>query len=514
MNNNLQEDVNPQGEAYYMPEYNKHRSQTLETTLSSVIDCDDDYNYDNEEFKAATQISAKEGNPSMNNNNHITTHYIILSHGWLGSPQEMAYVQQAIESKISSMDDSFPQSVRVVVHSATSNHKRTHDGIANGGKRLANEIESFILNDLLMTNNGDDNGGDDDDDDGSIFCTQSRRHIHVGLSIIGYSLGGLYGRYALSCLPSQLTAVTKNEVKMNIMLHYNIFMTIATPHLACTNHTYMNLPRFVEWIFGSMCSKTGKDLFCSKKITRRMKKKQQSVVNSHKDENNLIFEMGTNYETFLKPLSQFKKRVTYVNAFQTDFQVPTSTAAFLSDDSTHPHFLRTSTLTESDDCPFVVAMLQTRMDNDVVQSDVNLSSYHDLTKHAQDLIMSNKLDALGWDKIFIDSRDMNPIPGVPKGICSKDHRLGWKNYCQDFIEKPSKDNEEFQNDTSSFQLHSSSIKSKDVKHFMTKRGRKIQIPVGHCMLIANSKSKGAEKFYSNGRQIVDVMVTSFLGELL
>ena len=104
-----------------------------------------------------------------------------------------------------------------------------------------------------------------------------------------------------------------------------------------------------------------------------MKKKQQSI-NSHKDENNLIFEIGTNYETFLKPLSQFKKRVTYVNAFQTDFQVPTSTAAFLSDDSTHPHFLRTSTLIESDDCPFVVAMLQTRMDNDVVQSDVNLSS--------------------------------------------------------------------------------------------------------------------------------------------
>ena len=40
---------------------------------------------------------------------------------------------------------------RVVLHSATCNHKKSHDGIEKGGKRLSDEIQEFIQNDVLMT---------------------------------------------------------------------------------------------------------------------------------------------------------------------------------------------------------------------------------------------------------------------------------------------------------------------------------------------------------------------------
>ena len=58
------------------------------------------------------------------------------------------------------------------------------------------------------------------------------------------------------------------------------------------------------------------------------------------------------------------------------------------------------------------------------------------------------------------------------------------------------------------------IESKAVKRFMTTSNDRIQIPLGHNMLIANSKSKGAEKFYSRGRPIINLLAENLVDMLL
>lgn len=253
---------------------------------------------------------------------------------------------------------------------------------------------------------------------------------------------------------------------------------------------------------------------------------------------NLIFDMGTNYEQFMQPLSEFKKRIAYINAFHTDFQVPTTTAAFLSEDSTYPHTILSHHSDETRcDPSFIVASIKSEKNDFILKAQVDKSPNE--KKRVQDLIMSNKLDALGWQKIFIDSRDMNPIPTIPKGLYrpnknknNSDHTLGL-NSCGHVLEI--KDHYAGQlstrNDTSiSDDSQQSSVRelstkdcsidsntvleSKEVKLYMTTRNPKLHIPVGHSMLIANSKSKGAEKFYARGRPIVDELAKNLVNELL
>jgi hypothetical protein len=57
--------------------------------------------------------------------------------------------------------------------------------------------------------------------------------------------------------------------------------------------------------------------------------------------------------TFLNPLASFRKRIAYANAYQTDFVVPTQTAAFLNTESNYPHYF------ESGRDGMIVATLRT-----------------------------------------------------------------------------------------------------------------------------------------------------------
>eukprot|EP00985_Skeletonema_marinoi_P027122 scaffold21752_cov66-Skeletonema_marinoi.AAC.1 len=86
------------------------------------------------------------------------------------------------EAASGSDDDEEDFHPEIVVHSAKCNVGKTHDGIKNGGTRLANEIINFIQSDTL---NRREEGDSDNDDD-----------INVTFSLVGNSLGGLYSRYA------------------------------------------------------------------------------------------------------------------------------------------------------------------------------------------------------------------------------------------------------------------------------------------------------------------------------
>lgn len=203
----------------------------------------------------------------------------------------MSYIEHAIKRSIAKIATP-SEETEVLVYKPMSNHEKTSDGIAMGGKRVAQEILDYIRE-------------TSEKDVGEVIKT---------ISFVGNSLGGLYSRYAITELEASKS--------VSIDLHFNIFYTTATPHLGVSSHTYIPLPRLIErWAAGPFMGATGKHLFRAEY------------------EDNIINQMSLSSK-FLTPLSHFKSRVAYANSFGSDFQVPTQTAAFLHDKSASEYLLK------------------------------------------------------------------------------------------------------------------------------------------------------------------------------
>ena len=183
------------------------------------------------------------------------------------------------------------QNGTLIVHNAACNEGKTHDGVANGGDRLANEIKDVVFAEVNARRDELDVNADSG-------------LIDVTLSMTGNSLGGLYTRSAIASLVESLQRASSGDVdsgsdfEVNLVLdetiriHFNVFCTTASPHLGCADHTYIPLPRAAERALGMSMGETGRDLF-------RM--------------NELLYEMATS-RRFLGPLAAFKRRIAYANA--------------------------------------------------------------------------------------------------------------------------------------------------------------------------------------------------------
>jgi len=240
---------------------------------------------------------------------------------------------------------------------------------------------------------------------------------------------------------------------------------------------------------------------------------------SHHPSNDLIYRMSVD-DGFLMPLLAFEKRVAYVNAFGTDFQVPTSTAAFLDDTSTVPHYvlntnINTGTSTSdtkkndssSSSSSFVTAVVTTQTDYNVINAKKDW--YKGKTSH---LIMSNKLDALGWDKVFIDTRDKIPVPSFSFPSLfgeKKTHKQVWNDFVESKAAKYEKNSSSSEHDERIVAV----VESKDLYQLLTSNDR-LQFPGGHAVLVANSKNQGYENFTSEGRPVMDKLARDLIQHLL
>jgi len=485
-------------------------------------------------------------NDNDKNTNEIQTHYIFLVHGWLGNSLEMSYIENAIVNQVqkSATTSAAAQKSRVIVHSVTANNGRTTDGIAKGGIRIAQEIQNFMKEDVKAYTKLSSSSL-------SLSSSPSPMAHQASISFVGNSLGGLYSRYALSCIPTQLDIPS-----MKIVLHYNIFCTTVTPHLGVASNTYIKLPRFMEHVIGNVLLSTGRDLFrvdssgtTSSSINNENKSKKQQQHEQEQEQpqnyhtvDDLIYTMAVD-EIFITPLMSFSKRLAYINAFGTDFQVPTSTAAFLDSESTYPHYVieatsfsNTSTTGSGDGddddgekSSFIATKVITKRSLDIIYA--NQEWYSDKSPH---LIMSNKLDALGWDKVFIDTRDKIPLPtyAIPKFFKStkKSHKEEW----DDFVKSKSMSMSS-RSSTSSISGGNSSlnedddkdkecdsvvgrgqitaiVESKDMHRLLTSNDR-VQIPAGHSVLVANSKSKSYAKFTTEGKPVMDRLASDIIGDI-
>jgi len=400
-------------------------------------------------------------------------HLVVLVHGWLGNPSELGYLEQAIQRKATQLKDNNIDSNNnnsvateqeqeappplFLVHSSTANNGRTSDGIAAGGSRLASEINDWVkaLTAKIATS--------------SSSSSPWNSNNTISLSFIGNSLGGLYARYALS------------EIHWNLV-QPAVFCTTVTPHLGvAAPHTYLNLPRIAEYGVASTMRQTGLDLF--------------RVSN--------VIEQMTVDPQFMLPLSKFRRRMALANAHNTDFQVPCSTAAFLSKtDSLH----RVVASSSSSLFPNAVLRVETEKQEDAAavcfgDSSSSSSSNSNIDDEDNDQQLSSdeiavRLDALGWTKVFCDVRDhlpsLNPL-GV--GVNTDDDNT------DDKIE--SKD------------VYTATELWNAYATFFPRDGR-LHLPFGHQVLVANAKNERYAAFTQGGqvgmeelaRELVEMIASS------
>jgi hypothetical protein len=449
----------------------------------------------------------------------VVVHIVVLVHGWLGSPLEMDSIQQSLERAASAAtataaSGAEPPSQRnhrhrhrhkFVIHSATCNAGRTNDGIRAGGRRLAKEVNSLI--DFVARRGNDDSG------DGPLAKL-------LTLSLVGNSLGGLYARQAVADIDLGTHAVRPI-----------LFVTTATPHLGVSQHTYLPLPRMVEYPIAAVMDRTGLDLF---RFTSTLE------------------DLTSSYE-FLQPLGNFRRRTAYVNVYGTDFQVPTPTAGFWTPDG---HTVHTVVPDEEDNDndsgitrdgpvgggtsraapslpvpPMIVMKLATERspiwdDNDVSKrgrfhkerssrTGLGKDKNNDDDEDPSALYRSwsERLDGLGWTKVLVDVREQ--VPSLSVGRPAREGRLPRRRHSSG--SHGSSGSSSSRNDGPTKGGKTTWTAGEILREFgggLFSTAAALRIPLGHTVMIANAKDGVNRWMTKGGRPVVDYLASSMVRSLI
>ena len=138
------------------------------------------------------------------------THIIFLVHGLellpYAGPSSLSFLAQRLEDTLA--EDFVVHNIQCNKHSLW--RAKTHDGVENGGQRAADEIRAVV---------------------------ESRKDTLRRISIIGFSLGGLYSRYVVASLYDEKT-------KLVCGLEPTHFITLASPHLGV--RSFFPMQRLLE----------------------------------------------------------------------------------------------------------------------------------------------------------------------------------------------------------------------------------------------------------------------------
>lgn len=395
-------------------------------------------------------------------------HFCFLVHGLMGNDREMFYLETALNKAVTSnCSEEERNNQSFFFYKATSNVGRTYDGISNGGKRLADEVKDSIkrtISHMRLQNNQSD-----------------KRSQLFTLSFVGNSLGGLYARYAIAELFRErqemengfVLNTDEDNLSHTVRVYFNVFATTACPHLGVHKHTYITIPRFLEKASAHVLGDTGRDLFRLTGLLREMTLSPQ----------------------FLDPLRKFRYRIAYSNAHNTDFQVPTKTAAFLCETSRYPH-----TLEQSDEfltSPWIVGIFTTKkIDKDMYEiiSEFKATAECKIDNKNDQIELSVALDSLGWKKVFVDVRDLLPFS----------LKLPWINE-RSILDHTKKKSKDCDNEDIIFE-------SRELIPFVTASNR-ISIPLGHTTMVANSKTEFISWLNSKGRSVMDNFAVELVNDM-
>lgn len=273
-------------------------------------------------------------------------HLVVLSHGIMGTGEDLGYLASLLET-----------SGCTTLRSVSNEDRKSLDGVKAGGEKLASEILGCIARN-----------------------SQLKR-----LSVVGNSLGGLYMRYAMKVLFDDSDGTVGG-------LQPHRFMSIATPHLGVRDWTFVDdnglqVPDILKVLVSKAMFSTGRDLF--------------GITEDETGDESLLFQMATD-ESFLKPLRVFGARRLYAN-LRNDLVVPLGTAAFMNQQQVKK--LRT----EHEGNSGIVTVVKTPSEKMVIGlTSLPNTSFKNKNDHKTN-IMIDQLDRLGWDKVIVNFSGVLPI---------------------------------------------------------------------------------------------------------
>mmetsp|Transcript_20619 Transcript_20619/g.48633 ORF Transcript_20619/g.48633 Transcript_20619/m.48633 type:complete len:499 (-) Transcript_20619:1402-2898(-) len=406
-------------------------------------------------------------------------HLVVLVHGYLGSFREQEYLGESLIRETAKLIDDNDEDTtdessssswceirssgehQMVILNSKANTEVSTDGVAQGGKRLAAEISEWVAQQTAAI---DRTGGAPSSNTVTTF------------SLIGNSLGGLYGRYALAELD-----FLRDESHPIIPL---VFCTTSSPHIGVSQETFIELPRWIEPHVATVFrQQTMDDLFGvnDSTIVRDMCLNPTLDSNDDRTKHN---DHERRVPDFLHPLQRFQKRIALANAYKTDFLVSVSSGAFLSreSDSIHHHQDSvTSTTRLMKDTGHIALQVVTEPRARKIEKSINSSTAETrddnnvnesiaatTTTTLGDCVQS--LDDLEWHKIFVDTRKILP---------------GFMNLqTPELKPKPT-------------------YTSKELKDHFDSYGT--LFPVAHPLNMANSKTDLYRKITQSGQPVVDAL---------
>lgn len=231
---------------------------------------------------------------------------------------------------------------------------------------------------------------------------------------------------------------------------------------------------------------------------------------------------------FLSHCSHYCSFRSYANAYGTDLPVPVQTAAFLHDQSTYPHHFSVEqttngngdqdTVVVDDDSGLIIATLHTPPNHQPCLDQ----------EHEDELVqMSTALDSLGWTKRFVDIRQQVPRIAIPRrfsnslkqGVSmlsasiSSENMSSLEDSGRSSSGEASKHDEAEKQEETAVSLHELKqkkiVESRDVSKVMKSDANdpyhRLQLPVGHNMMVAFSRSRVSTYMNKGGRPVIDAL---------
>lgn len=197
----------------------------------------------------------------------------MLVHGLQGDVEDFRYLRLELEATTAATQG------KVVVHSSRVNTDRTHDGVRAGGDRLAKDVKDVI----------------------------SQYESLKRISFVGFSLGGIYVRYAVALLFDAKSGCVGGLVAGRLAI-------VAAPNLGVRSFgLYRFLPQAFCGVVNAMFGETGLEMM--------LLDSERLLCQMAKDGNELLF---------ISALRCFEQRFLYAN-LRNDAMVNFGTAALQED---------------------------------------------------------------------------------------------------------------------------------------------------------------------------------------
>ncbi|KAF9962403.1 hypothetical protein BGZ72_006225 [Mortierella alpina] len=282
---------------------------------------------------------------------HEGVHLLVLSHGLWGNVAHVRFIAEQFKQRLGD---------RILVYRAQANESAlTYDGIDICGQRLVQEISSvirvieaggnieemkgqnpkkkkvFSTNNLSRTTaavpntttksnepaldpalqstatNADTTRRSGELSENVAASTSDIQKKRVTqLSYLGYSLGGLIGRFAIGML--DLDGFFDPVERGGRGIEPMYFVTMATPHLGIRSPSLSRWSKIFNYLSARMLSRTGEQL---------------QLVDDYIRGRPLLLVLSDPSSVFLHALARFKRRVLYCN-IRNDRTVPFWTASF------------------------------------------------------------------------------------------------------------------------------------------------------------------------------------------